>query len=196
MSEDATPAVRPRLRIMRIVHGALLLGGIAFAVIAIFLRRQGTMPTPEQPMVSFVGLILAATTLLVLLILPGVLAASWRKKVAAGVNPLSAAFARGRRFHVPEQPIQPPQGAILWWALYQTRLITLAAVLEGTVFLNLLAYLTEGRDWSLGVAGLFLLALALLFPTLERVEGWVRLQQELVEQQRGAGPAVYKLPGK
>ena len=91
MSEDATPAVRPRLRIMRIIHGALLVGCISFAVIAIFLRRQGMMPTPEQPIISLVGLIVAATTLLVLLILPGVLASSWRKKVAAGVNPLSAA---------------------------------------------------------------------------------------------------------
>jgi hypothetical protein len=177
VSGGAPPDMGPRLRVMRIVHGALLMGCATFAVIAIYLRQQGDMPTPAQPVVSFAGLAFGGAILVAVVVVPNVLAGGWRKKVAAGQNPLSSFAGR------PAGMLSPRDEA-LWWTLYQTRLIIMAALLEGTVFFNLVAYLTEGRDWSLAVAGLFMLLLALLIPTRSRVAGWVRLQQELVEQQR------------
>ena len=52
----------------------------------------------------------------------------------------------------------------------------------GTIFFETIAYFVEGTEWALGVAALFLAALALLFPTRERVERWIRAQQELVDR--------------
>lgn len=164
MSEENAFRRAGRLQVVRILHGSLVAGCAIFAAVVVCLRERGNMPTREPPVLSFAGLVLAATVLVAVLVLPGVLAANWRKAAA--------------------QAETSAQGEALWWTLYQTRLIVLSALLEGTVFFLLLAYLLEGMGWSLVMAGLFGLSLVLLFPTRARVESWVRAQQELVEQQK------------
>ncbi len=173
---NLSPNVRDRLRTMRLIHASLLMGCSTFAVIALVLRQQQAAPVPEQPMLSFVGLALAGSTGLALLLVPNAVTASWRKTIARGIFPLST---------TPMTDAASGSGqSIGWWGLYQTRLIITAALIEGVIFFELLAYLTEGPPWNLAMAALFLVGLALLFPTQERVERWIRTQQELVEQQK------------
>jgi hypothetical protein len=185
MSQEDRFGQAGRLMTMRIIHGALLAGSAAFAGLAIYIRSRGDQPIAEPPIISYVGVIFAATTLIAFLVVPNIMAANFRTCVAAGLNPLPVSYTRGGR---PAQP-QILEGNALWWALYQIRLIVMAALLEGTIFLQLIAYLLEGIGWSLGLALLFWLSLALLFPTRERVETWARTQQNLVEQQRNSGPS-------
>jgi hypothetical protein len=177
--ENLAPNVRVLLRTMRIIHAALLLGCSIFAGIAIVLREQQGGAVPKQPMLSFVGLALAGWTGLVLLILPNALTASWRKKIARGVSPLST-------MPIPDAASGSGQ-SIGWWGLYQTRLIIMASLMEGVIFMELIAYLVEGTPWILGVGALFFVGLTLLFPTQERVERWIKTQQELVDQQKLTG---------
>ena len=56
--------------------------------------------------------------------------------------------------------------------LYQTQLIIALAMLEGSAFFNLIAYLIEGNWFSLGIAGFMLALMALMFPTENRFESW------------------------
>jgi len=174
--EDHSPSVQMQLQTMRIIHAALLLGCLIFAVIAIVVRARENRPVPEQPMLSFVGLALAGVMGLAVLVVPNAVTANWRQKIARGIDPLSTTR--------PSPPQATPGQSVSWWGLYQTRMIITAAMLEGVIFFVLIAYLIEGPLWNLGIAALFLVALALLFPTRERVERWIRTQQELVEEQK------------
>ena len=175
-ADDFSPSNRLLLRTMRIIHAALLMGCLTFAVIVIVMRARENRPGPDPPLVSLMGLALAGVMGLTALIVPNVLAATWRQKMARGIDPTS-----------PTRPSSPQATAgqsVSWWGLYQTRMIIMAALLEGVIFFVLVAYLIEGPVWNLGIAALFLVGLALLFPTRERIERWISAQQELVEQQK------------
>ncbi len=174
--EDFSPDVQMQLRTMRIIHAALVMGCLIFAVIVIVMRARENRPVPDQPVLSFAGLALAGVMGLTVLVVPNALAANWRQKIARGIDPLSTTR--------PSSSQATPGQSVGWWGLYQTRMIISAAMLEGVIFFELIAYMTEGRPWDLGIAALFLVGLALLFPTRERVERWIRAQQELVEQQK------------
>jgi hypothetical protein len=158
-----------RLRVMRIVHGALCLGVVIFAVVVV-LARMDVVPLggaaqllpPAVPLVSYIGVAFAGIIFAVFLILPGILESAWRKQVG---RPGSDGGA-------PDQ----------WWALYQTRLIMRSALLEGAAFFQLIAYLIEGQPWSLGVGLGLLVVLLTQFPTRGGVEWWVESQRDLARQ--------------
>src|SRR5207247_2639708 len=100
-------------------------------------------------------------------VVPNVLAANWRQKIAQGVDPLTTTrppesiLEEGGPVPPPPSVREAPERSARWWALYQVRLIITAAMLEGVIFFQLIAYLIEGVAWSLGLAALFLVALAL-----------------------------------
>ena len=121
-------------------------------------------------MVSLAGLAFAGIMGLALVIVPNSMAANWRRQIARGLDPSTIRLSSGQ--------------VVGWWGLYQTRLIFMAALLEGVIFFALIAYLLESTPWILGVAALFFVGLALLFPTQDRFERWIAAQQELVEQQK------------
>lgn len=56
---------------------------------------------------------------------------------------------------------------------YQTTLIVGAAVFEGGAFFNLMAYMLEGQIVSVAIAGVLMLFILLLFPTVGRVQEWL-----------------------
>ncbi len=58
--------------------------------------------------------------------------------------------------------------------VYQTTLIIGAALLEGPAFLNLIAYMLEHQIYSFATAAVLLVFLLLKFPTIARVEDWLR----------------------
>lgn len=67
---------------------------------------------------------------------------------------------------------------------YQTTLIIGAALFESPAFLNLTAYMLEGQAFSLAVAGVMLVFILLLFPTVGRVREWLETRQRREEEQR------------
>ena len=175
-ADDFSPSNRMQLRTMRIIHAVLLMGCLGIAVFMVVMRARGNRPVTDPPVVSLVGLALAGVMGLTALVVPNVLAANWRQKIVRGVDPQPRAQL--------SSPQTIPGQSVDWWGLYQTRMIIVAALLDEVIFFGLIAYLIEGPLWNLGIAALFLVGLALLFPTRERVERWISVQQELVELQK------------
>jgi hypothetical protein len=180
--EEPFPGAAARLRAMRIIHGALVASSLTFAVIAFVLGQQGLLPPVADAILAYVGAAFAAVIALASLVLPPLIAAGWRRQVARGVSPVAAVRAYRPGYEMPAVGSDPH-----WWGLYQTQFLIRAALLESAVFFLLVAYLMTGAGWTLGVAAFFLLWLALLFPTLGRVQRWVQAQKDLTAQVRGTG---------
>jgi hypothetical protein len=164
-----------RLRTMRLVVVALCVGVVSLAGVMIWLRDAAPLPPPPGvPLLTFVGLGLAAVLAVGSVALPLVLQASWRRglRQQPGAAPIDRRTGRALG---PEE---------VWWVRYQTRLIVQAALLEGATFFQLIAYRIEGLPVSLGVAAGLSLCLLMLFPTRAGVERWVAAQRDLVEQGR------------
>jgi len=164
---DETPSqdlVIPRLRIMQIITGALMTGVAVFLVLVLVLQQQGQfpVPAPQTPLIS----ILAAGEFVVIfgvwLIYPPIF-------VRQGLVPIA------RRTPDPTAETN----ALL--ALKQTSLIVASALLEGSAFFALIAYLLEKQPYALGVALACLLLLLITFPTHVRVKQWLAEQQERLE---------------
>jgi hypothetical protein len=159
---DEVPA--GRLLTMRIIVCALVMGVLAFAGVAAFVRSQGAMPpTPDVPLVSYIAAGYGALMLLAWSVVPPAIVTGARRKLLA-----ETAVTTGRLLD-----------------LFHTRLIVGAALLEGAAFFFLIAYMLEGLPWALA-GGLFFAALLamLYFPTREGVEGWVAEQREALAQER------------
>src|SRR5581483_670179 len=92
--------------------------------------------------------------------------------VRAVVTNSIQASARNRLVTADGSAVRP------WLAVYQTRTIVGAALLEGGAFFLLVAYMAEGAPWVLVVAAVLWIAMAWLhFPTRDKVEAWVTDQQ-------------------
>jgi hypothetical protein len=165
---DPSAALDARLRTMRVILVALCVGVLSFAAVMVWLHEAAPLPPPAGvPVLSFVGLGLAAFMAVGSVALPLVLQATWRRNFRPGQE---AARAQG--------------GEEAWWGRYQVRLIVQAALLEGAAFFQFIAYRLEGLPVSLGVAGGLFLCLLMLFPTRPGVERWVAAQRDLAEQGR------------
>ena len=80
----------------------------------------------------------------------------------------------------PANPVDGDQ----FLTVFQQKTIIESALVEGAAFFNLIAFLTVGEWWSLGIAGVLLAVLLVPFPTYDRVENWVRYQLELLELEK------------
>lgn len=68
--------------------------------------------------------------------------------------------------------------------VYQTTTIVGCALLESAAFLALLAYLLEGQQVSLAVAGAMLLGVAAHLPIGGRLASWVERQLKLSDEEQ------------
>ena len=152
-----------RLRVMRILHAALCLGVLFFLVIVLALGPL-IRPPPDVPLISYLIAGFAVVSCALAWFMPNVGTASARRQ-QIGTD-------------------QPGSGRDHWWMVYQTRLILRCAPLEGGAFAQFIAYLLEGQPFSLGLGVALFLLLALQFPTRERVERWVEVQEDLAQQAR------------
>jgi hypothetical protein len=154
---------------LRIIHAALLMGCLAFAVIAVVLRQQQAAPPVDPPVVSMIGIGISVVAAASYLIVPNLMVAGWRRRVAQ-TESADTGSADGR-----------------FWDVLNTHFIVGAALLEGVIFFLLVAYLIEGQPWTLGVAAFFWLVLASRYPTEAGMRRWLETQLELIEQGRRGG---------
>ena len=153
-----------RIRVMQIILGAIVLGAVAFLVVAVVVRWQSDQPAPESPIISYLALGAALVIAVAYYFVTDALQASQRRG-AAGANT-----------------------RIAWCNAYQTTMIAGAAMLEGAVFFLLIAYLLEGDlkdNWTpLAAAAGFIVVIATLFPTRSGLERWIAEQQEKLKQEQ------------
>jgi hypothetical protein len=156
-----------RLTRMRIIVGVMTVGVIGFAVVAVAMRARGSMPPPPaQPLISIVAAAFGLITLVArMLMLPAMTNAGRRQ--LHGVKDVTT-----------DQLLN----------VYQTRMIVGSALMEGPAFFFLIAYLTEATPWALAGGLLFGAFMAIMnFPTRERLDSWLAVQRELLEQERLGG---------
>lgn len=137
--------------VCKIIAGALIAGVLAFAAVAVVLRLG--KPPAADGLVSLIAAGVAAAALVI-------------RQVALG-------FFGGR---TGESQAVGAAGPLM---LYQTRLIVGLAVLEGAALFNLIAYLIEGRWWSLAVAAVLVAFMLAAFPTRARLRRWVEDREQL-----------------
>ena len=157
---------------MQIIVIAMLIGcAFALVILASIRSQRPALPADKAPVFTYVGLAFALITGVLSFVMPAVITAGARTRIARGT------------FGDPRIAVPPDDtGKLL--GVYNTALIVGAALLEGPTFFLAIAYFLEGQILSLVVAGVLLGALATRFPTLPRVTTWLDSQLGLIERER------------
>jgi hypothetical protein len=173
---DGPDQLDVRIRVMRIITVAQVLGAGIFLVIVLILRGQGQGGNPPNGLVSLTSF-------------------AWPfclgNLVAYAIIPRSVVQAGRRRLVATRSKVGHPGGAAptlaadraAWYGLFQTQLIIRLALLQGIAIYLITAYLQEGSSLIHGAAGVFIAMMALHFPSRARVDNWVDAQAELAQQE-------------
>lgn len=153
---------------MQIIVGAMVAGCVFFLAIALVAGQQG-------------GLVLAPPDLLTL-IAAGVAGAALVARLV--VVSVVTAFGRRRIARRNDTDLHDPSVCRGLVALYQTRMIVGAALIEGPTFFLLIAYLSERSPLALILAVVLILGLALHMPTRGRVTRWIEGQMRRMDEGR------------
>jgi hypothetical protein len=108
-----------------------------------------------------------------------------RRKIAAGTwTPASRSRRNDREF----ADVKALDDETKLAMVYQTQLITAAALTEGPAFFALIVYFLEKSPIALGLALAQIAVLIFRFPTRDKVEQWIDRQGALIQQERQLGP--------
>jgi hypothetical protein len=166
---DGPDQLDARIRVMRIITFAQVLGAGIFLVIVLILRAQGQGGNPANGLISLTTFAwpFCLGDLVAYAILPRSVARAGRRRLVTTVGMAG----------------QPSADRAAWYGLYQTQLIIRLGLLEGSALYLIIAYLQEGSPLILGAAVTYLTAIALHFPSRARVDNWVDTQAELAQQE-------------
>jgi hypothetical protein len=181
---DLDQFLTPRLRVMRIILLALVMGCMIFLAVVVSIRLSQNVQNNTGPLLTYMGIGFGLLMFVLSLIVPRAMVANARKQIAQGTWPSAAA---GGRHPGAVERLRAKGDVGQLCALYQMQRIIAAAMLEGATFFNLIAYLQEGDTTSLVAAALLLAAMLRLFPTRGGVENFLVEQGELLRQERPAG---------
>jgi hypothetical protein len=171
LSDPQRQHVKLVARTLQIIIGTLVAGVISFlGVVLVLASREGAIPPPNPPFITYTAVILTAIDIIVWAIVPAIIASRMRNSLVAGKSPAMAA-------KLPNAAELGDVGPLT--VIYQTRTIVAAAMLEGAAFLNLIAYFLERQTVCLAVAGTLLLMLLSHFPTVSRLES--RIESALID---------------
>jgi len=165
----------PVLLTMQIIVGALVAGCLTFFVVVCAVSLRGDA-ADESLVITYTAIVFACVALVVRTIVPGLIVAQGRRRIIEGTWQGSPTV--NARFS--EQTGDAGKLA----AVFTTRLIVAAALLEGTAFFAMIAYMLEGSPLALILAAALILGVALHFPTRARLVDWIEEQLTLIEQER------------
>jgi hypothetical protein len=156
-----------RVRVLQILTGALVVGAVSTLLILALIRSLNPIPQADPPLVSFVLLGFTAVQLVAAWVVPGLIAAAGRRRLAS----------------LPEgKDTSADAGA--WYALYHTCHVVRLAMLEGIALSLIIAYFVDSWTPPLLVAAVVIALMLLLFPGAARVARWVEAQKERAYQDR------------
>lgn len=151
---------------LQLIIACLIFGGLTFGAIAVTLQGQMGARIADQPILSFIALLMAFSDIAARFILVRLLDARARQ-----THPLLPREIRN------EEAAIPPE----WLSAYMTRTIISAALFQGCLLFALVAFLLEGEIATLILAGILIPVLLFHIPTAARVRAWARSQQEQQE---------------
>src|ERR1043165_9741616 len=167
------------LRVMRIVVSALMIGILSFLGIVIFLVQQREPNPNQQIIISYIAIGFFAIILVSWWVVPDLMMNNSIERIAAGTwtagTDRDDQGVSSRNF---------PTDASKLLVVYQVKTIVASGLLEGAAFFGCIAYLQEGQVYTLGVPGVVLALMALTFPTRDRVNQWVEMQERRIQEKR------------
>jgi hypothetical protein len=138
---------------MQIIWSAMLIGVVAFAVMALFVLPKAAA---DQTFISYVAVGAGALAIVASNLLP-VLIGRQLATQALSAEDLSAST-------------EETAGKLA--LAYQTKFIVGMALLEGAAFFALVAFLLEGQQFTLMSAAALWLLMLVRFPSMSRVASW------------------------
>jgi hypothetical protein len=165
LSEPQREHVKLVGRTLQIIVGALLAGVITFLAVVLALAAfEPADARPSPPVMTYLGLALAGVGVALWAYVPGLVARRMRQSMISGEPPELA-----QRF--PSAAELGDVGALT--AIYQTRTIIAAALLEGFALLSVIVFFLERQPLSLVALGVLMIMLLSEVPTVARLEDWV-----------------------
>lgn len=181
MDFDQPDDLSARVRTMQIIVVALTMGPTIFLAIVSFATQAINMGNAfgGLPLLTLIGIGLVAFELAARAIVIRTMVAKARRDILHGVPVF------GNRISASADDSDPATQLV---ALYQTRMIVSAALLEGAAFFLIIAYMVEHSPWALAAAIALIVAVAVHFPTQARANEFVERQLAILEEERQLGP--------
>jgi hypothetical protein len=173
----------PTVRVTQIIIAALFLGSFNFLIIAALVVRK-PLNAADQSFMDCIALAFSFVTLGIWAFLPGIVVSRGRKRIN---QQLSIADEQQT-----EQPASNPTdrentAGNLLLGLFTTKTIIAGALLEGTIFFLLIAFLSDKSLSCLILAIAIMIRLVTLIPTIGRTTNWVEKQLRLLSEERDLG---------
>ncbi len=162
-SQLSQPTLQQRLMIMTVIWFALIMGVVTFGVIVVFIGIE-QKPGDGLPLITYVGMGMAALMLVLRLIIPDLVA---RKQFALAMQTVKT-----------EGIDDEEQMLGTFYQIFMVRLIIGMALLEGAAMLNLIAVMAENQKLAFVPVAILLLVMIASVPTKSKLDGWIRTQME------------------
>lgn len=145
-----------QLRVMSVIAQALITGVIGFLAVAWFIKSDPA-PNAGTPMLTYMAAGFALINLSV-------------RAIIMGVIPKNQIQLQRQYITDSEEGRKRLAG------IYQTRMIIDMALLEGSAFFAIIAWISESNDLALGIVGFLLVVMILSFPFKQRVLDWIEVK--------------------
>ncbi len=180
---DPDQVVPLLVRFLKILVLAMTLGTAMFLGVVVVMQTAGggmAARSEGMPLLSYIALGFAGTSLVVRMIAPNLIIANARRRIVAGTwTPPSNQIAG---VDTARLDATGDAGKLIPALVIQT--VVGAAVIEGATVIAIVAYLLEGQVWTAAVAGALIVILAFQIPTEFKVRGWIENQLRQLEQER------------
>lgn len=166
----------PVLLTTRIIIGSLIAGLVVFLTIVVVVIK----PEAEaRLLLTYPAVAAALVAPFASFALSRAVAAGARTQIARGAWEPARQESAG--------PRETGDDASKLLAVYQTRQIIGAAIIEGAAFFALIVYMLEGSNLAAGAGVLLTASLLFFFPTRDGLRRWLEDQVEGVQEQRRLG---------
>ncbi|MGA2062489.1 MAG: hypothetical protein ABSG67_18570 [Thermoguttaceae bacterium] len=176
-AEDWREQLPSKIRVMQVIVGAMSFGCLCFLLIAIIVS-QNLNKAPDQLMLSYIALPIAAIILGVWAVSPIIIVSQGRKNIQQKL--FSNAKQASENLTDYKMEIDNSKAQMLI-GLLQTKIIVASAILEGTVFLLLIFYMAEHSIFCISAAVVLLFLLVAQMPTSGRATYWIEDQLKLLD---------------
>jgi hypothetical protein len=184
---DWREEIGPQVRTLQIVVAALTAGCLTFMAIAVFMVQSGQAPAADNdmpPIITYLALGFAGVAIVLRMIVPRMIESAARKRIADGTwQPPTTGQQRAEIVQLVER--LGDAGKLL--PVLMTRTIIAGAILEGSAFFALIAYLLGRSPLTLAAAVVLVIGVALNFQTRSSAVHWIEDQLAAVEQLRQFG---------
>ncbi|HVS40609.1 MAG TPA: hypothetical protein VMS17_33950 [Gemmataceae bacterium] len=174
MDEPSDPVTPARLRVMRIIVFAQIMGLLVFAGAVAYIVQSHKPAGRTGTMFSIMALALTAAGATASLAFPRFVQLQQLRRIARG------------EWRPPPRVAESAYAtdAAKLFAVYLSTMIMGLALVEGAGFCCCIAYLLEGQPYVLALLAIALVLQIGRFPTESGVRGWMERQLDFLEQER------------